>query len=221
MDNVFIPKHQELVKNSVTTCFGIDQTNTVEYRFNQFGYRGDNPTNQPSIIAIGNTITFGIGLKEDQTYPSIVAKQLGLKCINFSFVCYGHENKEHLPNIQFLASRPTSDIFLVQVNNICRRRISETDLEFTCLDHESNLSRLVKYLNDVESILKNKRIILLHWDDTPDTHLPKPITDKFLIYNKFHLDYSLPDNVKTFGVRSHRAIANVILSKLCQLNKCC
>ena len=220
MDNFFGPKHQRLVTNTTTRCFEIDQTNTVEYRFNQLGFRGDDLTDESSVIAIGNTITFGIGVDEDLTYPSIVAKDLGLKCGNFSFVCYGHENKEHLPNIQLLANRPTRDIFLVQVNNICRRRISESKLEFTCLDQKDNLARLDKFLNDVEMILKNKCVIFMHWDDTDNTHLPRRITDKFLIYNKFHLDYSLPNNIKTFGVKSHRAIAKVILSKLCQLNKC-
>lgn len=57
---------------------------TISYKFNSEGFRCEEFAPDECIIFLGSSIPMGIGLPLDQTYPSIVSKQLGLKCYNLA-----------------------------------------------------------------------------------------------------------------------------------------
>jgi hypothetical protein len=52
------------------------------YKFNSYGFRCEEFSNDPSIVFLGCSITIGMGLPEHHTWPSLVAKNLNLKCCN-------------------------------------------------------------------------------------------------------------------------------------------
>ena len=58
----------------------------VKYRFNEYGYRhqGAFVENRNSIVFLGCSLTFGIGINYEQTWPYYVAEELGLDCINLA-----------------------------------------------------------------------------------------------------------------------------------------
>ena len=60
--------------------------NNVKYRFNQYGYRhqGDFVENRNALVALGCSLTFGIGVNYEQSWPYYVAKELGLDCVNLA-----------------------------------------------------------------------------------------------------------------------------------------
>jgi len=60
--------------------------NNVRYRFNEYGYRHQGPfvENRNALVALGCSITFGIGVNYEQTWPYYVAKELGLDCVNLA-----------------------------------------------------------------------------------------------------------------------------------------
>lgn len=60
--------------------------NNVKYRFNQWGFRhqGDFVENKNALVALGCSITFGVGVNYEQTWPYYVARELGLDCINLA-----------------------------------------------------------------------------------------------------------------------------------------
>lgn len=53
------------------------------YKFNTNGFRCQEFNSSPCMLAFGCSLTFGIGLPEEHTWPYIVAKELGLTCYNF------------------------------------------------------------------------------------------------------------------------------------------
>ena len=46
------------------------------------GYRGPAVQGNPDVLFVGDSFTFGFGLTDDQTFPSIYCKQQGLQCVN-------------------------------------------------------------------------------------------------------------------------------------------
>lgn len=55
----------------------------IPYQFNSNGFRSDEFTDN-SIVFLGCSITFGIGLPVENVFPSIISKQLGYNCANLS-----------------------------------------------------------------------------------------------------------------------------------------
>lgn len=55
---------------------------TIEYKFNSLGFRCDDFDDQPCIVFLGCSRTFGTGLPIENTFSYIVSKHLNLKCIN-------------------------------------------------------------------------------------------------------------------------------------------
>ena len=60
--------------------------NNVRYRHNQWGFRhtGDFVENRNSIVFLGCSLTYGIGVNYEQTWTYYVSKELGLDCINLA-----------------------------------------------------------------------------------------------------------------------------------------
>lgn len=188
--------------NQQVTKYGYDNTGTVEYSFNSLGFRSDEITSRPSLVVVGNSISFGIGLSIEQTYGHLVAQRINRPLINLSIGCYFHENHNNLINLTNLSNQ--AHIFVIQINNLDRGT------------HTDKLARFVDYYQQTQEILKNQQVIYLYWDEK-EYAIPNSIKDSILIYNKFHLDSSLPDNTGTFGPHSHRVIAEIVQSKL-QIN---
>jgi len=54
----------------------------IIYQFNSSAFRCEEFTNDPSILFLGCSHTVGIGMPIEQTWPTIVASKLNLKCYN-------------------------------------------------------------------------------------------------------------------------------------------
>lgn len=195
--------------NSTVKCFGYDQTNTVTYCFNELGFR-NNYSTSPSINVIGNSVTFGIGLEEQQTFGYLLSQKLNLPCNNFGFGCYFHENHDHLTNLEILSQRNTDDIFIVQINNLDRCRV-DSNTVITAPSPEFGRKRFLEYFDQLLKLTAGRRTILVYWDNQ-DHNLPKSVIDKISIINKLHLDCAISNNTDTFGPRSHNAIAKTLAS---------
>lgn len=189
--------------------FGYDQTNTVSYEFNQLGFRNTYHSGT-SINVIGNSVAFGIGLPEKQTFGYLLSQKIGIPCNNFGLGCYFHENHDHLNNLQILSQKNTDDIFVVQINNLDRHRVDSNTVT-RAPTQEFARARFLDYFDQLLKIVGDRRIMLLYWDDQ-DHNLPNSVTDQVLIFNKLHLDQSISGNQDTFGARSHNAIARTLAS---------
>ena len=205
------PPHQHQLKNQSTLKFGYDDTGLVEYKFNSLGFRSPEISDVPTLFSVGNSISFGIGIDERQTFTYLVSQQMHRPYANLSFGCYWHENHDHLTNLTRLSKRDNDDIFLIQVNNLDRRRNGDTVTDGN--DAEFCTQRFLDYFEKVSVLFKHKTHVFLYWDEI-DHVLPKSVTKQILIYNKGHLDQSIPDMSGTFGTRSHNFISKVLVQAL-------
>lgn len=108
-----------------------DNSNLVDYKFNDFGYRAsfnyESLLDTEKIICIGCSFTEGVGLDETETWPYLLSQKIGLPYLNLG-VAGGSDGyvmwqiKNVLENIQsnniFVLSPPSGRFFEL------------TDLEF-------------------------------------------------------------------------------------------
>ena len=57
---------------------------SVEYKFNQHGFRCDDFSDQPSIVFLGCSYTLGVGVAKSQCFSTLVAKKLNLAECNLA-----------------------------------------------------------------------------------------------------------------------------------------
>lgn len=206
MEKWFVPDHMKQLADTTVTQFGHDTVGTVTYSFDSRGFRSKNHSGR-CLNAIGNTVSFGIGLDQQHTFGSKLAHHLNLELNNCSFGCYLHENHDHLQNLNNMIKRDSDDVFLIQINNLDRYR--------DCGDVKTNIDaawatkRFLDYFDQVREICKNHHVIYVYWDNIHYS-LPPSVISEISIYNKFHIDQALPAHPDTFGVRSHRAISRVL-----------
>ena len=89
--------------------------NPFTYKFNSHGFRCDEFKDNPKIMFLGCSNTFGVGLPIDSTWPDIVSKTLGMRYANLSVgggsndtafrMCYGWIDKIK-PDIVILLEPP-------------------------------------------------------------------------------------------------------------------
>ena len=212
MERWIVPNHMKQLADKSTRFFGYDQQGTIEYNFNKLGFRTGDTQGNLAINLIGNSISFGVGLEYNQTFGSILANNLGRKLNNFSFGCYLHENHDHLANIETLLKQDSDDIFIIQINNLDRKRL-DSNLVVVGNNQEFCKKRFLDYFDQVTSLLKNKTTIFIYWDNI-EYDLPKSITDQILIFNKFHIDSSLDTRKDTFGPKTNQIISKIITASI-------
>jgi hypothetical protein len=210
---LFCPQHQFKLRNTSVDVFGYDKTAEIQYSFNSQGFRGPELSDKPSIIVIGNSVSFGIGLDQTQTFVHMLAQHMHMPYFNASFGCWFHENHDHLHNLRLLRQRQQPDIFVIQINNLDRLRIRDTVVEGN--NPDVCQQRFLEFWNQAQEILADRDRLWLYWDDI-NHHLPQEITAEFCVYNQWHLDQSLPDKSFTFGSRSHRMVFLALKSQLDQ-----
>jgi hypothetical protein len=196
------------LRNSTVRSFGYDQTNAVEYSFNNLGYRGDEFLNKSPIVILGGSISFGLGIPYDCTFGSIVAKHTKSEVYNFSWGAFGHTNHEQLTLLTEILTVLDPKLVIWQINNLNRVRINQQ----VSFDNDKALVTemyydFLKRSNDILTRLPN---ILLHWDNE-DFAID---FSNCLVYNKYHADKSLQNNPDTFGILSHKLIGHKILKKI-------
>jgi hypothetical protein len=57
---------------------------SITYKFNKYGFRSDSFSDAPGAIFLGCSITLGVGLPFQNTWPYLVSKKLNLRCWNLS-----------------------------------------------------------------------------------------------------------------------------------------
>ena len=89
--DMFEQNKLEFEKKSGIT-FPWDET-SIKYRVNSHGFRGDDfePIEGESFIALGCSMTFGVGIKEEQTWVSRLSEQLGIHGYNLGAPGHGFE----------------------------------------------------------------------------------------------------------------------------------
>jgi len=73
-------------QNTTSTTYDSDNSLLVDYKFNDYGYRAsfdyEPLLNSEKIVCIGCSFTEGVGLDEEETWPYLLSKKIGLPFLN-------------------------------------------------------------------------------------------------------------------------------------------
>lgn len=82
------------------------------YKFNSHGFRCDEFTEDDSIMFLGCSMTMGIGLPLEDTWPTKVAENLNLKCVNLGLAGTGPDTAFRLANHYISQIKPKIIVYL-------------------------------------------------------------------------------------------------------------
>lgn len=202
------PDHMYQYRGQTIKNFGYDNLTKVDYSFNSLGYRGlEFDSTKPPIILLGNSISFGLGVEYSQTFGGIIEQKLNCPVYNFSWGCYGHTNNEQASFLKKILKTIDPRYVIFQINNLNRFRNNE----IISFDNHINIvvAEYLKFYDNMQTMLNTIPHGYLHWDNqTFLVDLPE-----CLVYNKYHVDVSVITNADTFGIKSHKLIANRILQE--------
>lgn len=198
-------------RSTTITSFGRDRSSGSTYTFNSLGYRSNiefDPNNR-AIVILGNTISFGLGINVEKTFAGILSNTLSLPVYNFAWGCYGHTNHEQLALLQDILKVTTPYKVIFQINNLNRRRLPDGSID------RANTAEFIKtaytaFYQQAIDVLANTPYVFLHWDD----QFHGFEHTNCLVYNKYHVDKSIPDINTSFGPKSHELIARKLLQNI-------
>jgi hypothetical protein len=98
----------------------------ITYKFNSYGFRCEEFDNNPTVMVLGCSHTFGVGMPVDKIWPEMLAKELNMKCANLGInagsldnafrMCHGYIDIVK-PKIVVLLEPPPNRIQLFMVND--------------------------------------------------------------------------------------------------------
>lgn len=193
----------------------------IEYKINRHGLRCSNFSDQPGIIFIGCSHTYGTGVKEENIWPRLVSEHFGVETINFG--CPGTSAlvpTYHLLNCMPEITQPIAIVLLAPP-------VSRVDL----LRENKNFLRITSMrqwlLNDLpehkrEQLISSSTLTsVLHYRLAEETlktlsanlkipYLSLEIGD----FNLAKEDIDFARDLMHFGVKTHAIIADKVIHKL-------
>lgn len=146
-------------RSETLEVYASDRRGTVEYRFNNLGYRSDIDYVEDDDnvgVYIGSSITSAIGIPMQQGFASISANALNSKCYQFGQGCMMIDNQETLRMLQaILASNLKPKYVVIQFINSNRRYDSTTGKTSIVSDRDENLRIFLNTFNKVDQLLQN------------------------------------------------------------------
>lgn len=198
--------------NSTTQNFGYDRSNQNFYSFNSLGYRSHNEflKEKNSIIIIGNSISFGIGIPYEKTFGYILEKNLNRVVYNFSVGCFLHTNHWQLDRCCEIINEFKPSLLIFQINNLDKVFIDNKVVISS--DQKLILNLFDNFYKKLMVTLERQNYLLIYWDNL-SYQIPKDVKENICIYNKFHIDSAI-DNKSIFGINSHKLIAYKLINMI-------
>lgn len=207
------PPHQFKFAGQSCRAFGLDLRQSVTYNFNSLGWRSHHEYTDPSnkIIAIGNSMVFGMAVQETERWSGLLESDLGQPVWNFGIGHLVHSNMQYLRIMNSILCLGRPRHIILQVNNLDRVEFGDT------WDYAENLglgeAYVMQQFNDFwklwNEMIKDVPCTYLYWDNHRHD-LPAEFTDRLTIYNMPRLDRAHPDLELTFGPKSHRLMYTAI-----------
>lgn len=132
---------------------------TITYKFNNYGFRCDQFNNDPSVVFLGCSHTFGVGLPLECTWPYLVAKSLNLQCYNLGLPGTSNDTAFRLAYYWLKKLNPKM-VILGQVDAS----------RFEVLDNNS-MVRFNSWLYDINILSQSDKMFYKRWVTTSDNYV--------------------------------------------------
>jgi len=159
--------------NKVSINNDIDNSNSVTYHFNDFGYRANHDygpiLNKDKIVCIGCSFTEGVGLYVEETWPYILSQKLNKPYIQLGIAGASHgyamwQIKNVIENIQnkdiYVFNPPFGRVFQLTDNWFSNKNSWEHESENNLENKSENLYYLNEFL--IKSVTNSNHINFVH-----------------------------------------------------------
>lgn len=146
------PEHREYFAK-----MGWDQPGSITYKFNSQGFRCEEFSDGPYLLALGCSYTIGIGLPVESTWPEILAKKMGVKCANLGWGGYSADSCYRLAEYWIPKLNPVYVCMLAPPRNRIELSLDPT------LNNSSNLLVEVFMPQSMSAIFNENDVYLNHW----------------------------------------------------------
>jgi len=211
---------QKLYEKNLKENYQLLETNnwinkSFTYKFNSHGFRCEEFTNKPTIMFLGCSFTFGVGLPLYDIWPEIISKKLNMHCANLGQPAGANDTAFRLchgwidiinPQIICLLNPPGIRLEIIdetymRLINPARNNIEAYKMFYKDWSRDEN--------NNYFNTLKNNLAI---------ENLCKTRNIKFLIFNNEENSpfkkIDLARDLQHYGVTSNQLFAEHVLSKL-------
>ena len=149
-------------RDETLEVYASDRRGTVEYRFNNFGYRNDIDYSDQATNAgvyIGSSITAGIGVDWHKSFAYLCSHGSQTQAYHFAQGCKEVDNQEIVRMLdQVLQSGIEIQHVVLQFINLDRRYDSQTGQTTFCQDTEQNIQRFLSAFDQACTMLVDH-----HW----------------------------------------------------------
>ena len=213
----FPESYNKHLANSTTTKIGQDMRGILPYNWNNIGFRADTDYNESETEAccfFGNAFTSAVGIEWQNSYASLTAKKLGLKCYNFSQGCVPVDNIDIMNSVIKISrmQKFKPKFYFIQFTDLTRVFNPKNQALTLESDVVKNVKRFVDNFKRLEEALADQKWFFIGCDGSTFHPLPEYITNhkNCLIWNPAFFDkilYGMP------GEKWHYAISYGIIKK--------
>lgn len=179
------------------------------YKFNSHGFRCEEFTNDPSIVFLGCSMTVGIGLPIETTWPTLVSDKLNLKCYNLGIGGASNDTSFRLASYWLEKIKPKIVVFC-QTFPSRMEVFSDTGVIGNIAEElpEFYLNYWTKNFYNLDLLRKKNALAIKQLTSDIDAKFIQISVDNFQPYNDFARDLAHP------GVKANIKVSELVLSKI-------
>ena len=210
-----IPERKKLGMDTLERCLDKDHflsyTKDISYRYNSRGFRDHEwPEDLSDVVwCVGDSFTVGIGQPFEETWPQMLEKKIGKRCINLGED--GCSNDTMSLRIQEICKLHSPKLVVVMWSYFARRRVNGVNVHhdsnhFGVDKDMANFSKNFKIVNELPTKIINL-IIPSAFDDV------KSVKEKYknTIFTR-NIDYARDHH--HFDVKTSSAVCQLIIKKI-------
>lgn len=183
----------------------------ISYRYNSKGFRDDEwPEDLTDVVwCVGDSFTVGIGQPFEETWPQLLQKKLGKRCLNIGED--GCSNDTMSMRIQEICKLHNPKLIVVMWSYLARRRINGNNVhhdkkDFGVYADLSNFSKNFQTVNGLQTDIVNL-IIPFAFEDMDVLKTKYPNLDCFA-----QLDYAR--NYHHFDIKTSKGVSTLIQQRI-------
>jgi hypothetical protein len=214
--NIKNPKTYEKLK-----LYGWLDTDCISYKYNKYGFRSDEFDDRPAGLALGCSHTEGIGIPEQNTWPSVLSKLLGIHIWNLGVGGVSLDTVFRL--LDYWLPKLSPKFVTICIPNIARTELFQSSdlVNFGPWSTSSKKEEEFYYRKWIDSginlIQLRRKNLLAIQQLCHSANVKLIMLDSYLILKTSDNDIT-PDNtardLKHFGVQNHMYFAQQVYTAL-------
>ena len=193
-NRIGIPESKKLGLDTLEECFDKDHylsyTKNISYRYNSRGFRDHEwPEDLPDVVwCVGDSFTVGIGQPFEETWPQVLEKKIGKRCINLGEDRCSNDTMSL--RIQEICKSYTPKLIVVMWSHLQRRRVNDENVHHNKNDFSNS--------RDLKNFIKNYKLCANVQTDIIHSIIPDVFTEKNLKNIQYILQHEEIEDIISF-----------------------